>query len=93
MDLPTINLACYHDEMRKEQILNIIGWIGTAMVLAGYGLYTFGIIPDVMVYHYLNLIGSVGVIAISSYRHAWQPVVINSFMALFALVAIIRSLL
>ena len=75
--------------MRKEQILNIIGWIGTAMVLAGYGLYTFGIIPDVMV----NLIGSVGVIAISSYRHAWQPVVINSFMAFFALVAIIRSLL
>jgi hypothetical protein len=60
LDLPTINLACYHDEMRKEQILNIIGWIGTAMVLAGYGLYTFGIIPDVMVYHYLNLIGSVG---------------------------------
>ena len=76
--------------MKNEKLLDIIGWIGTALVLGGYGLYTLGIVPDIMVYHYLNFIGSLGVIAISSYRRAWQPVTINAFMAFFALIAIIR---
>lgn len=79
--------------MKKEQILDILGWVGTALVLGGYGLYTFGIVPDIMVYHYLNFIGSLGVIAISLYRRAWQPAVINICMAFFALVAIIRHFL
>lgn len=60
------------------------------MVLAGYGLFTTGIIPDVMVYHALNLFGSLGVGAISYYRKVWQPFIINATFAVFACVALAR---
>lgn len=77
--------------MKKyDKILDILGWIGTALILTGYGLFTTGIVPDVIVYHILNLLGSIGVAAISYYRKVWQPVVINVTFSIFALVAIIR---
>lgn len=77
--------------MKKyDKVLDILGWIGTALILTGYGLYSTGIVPDVIVYHYLNLLGSVGVAAISYRRKVWQPVVINVTFAVFALIAIVR---
>lgn len=80
--------------MKKyDKLLDILGWVGTALILAGYGLFTTGIVPDVIVYHCLNLLGSVGVAAISYRRKVWQPVVINVTFAVFALIAILRHFL
>ena len=77
--------------MKKyDKLLDILGWVGTTLILLGYGLYSTGVVPDVIVYHWLNLIGSIGVAAISYRRKVWQPVVINVTFALFALIAIIR---
>ena len=77
--------------MKKyDKTLDILGWVGTALILLGYGLYSTGVVPDVIVYHWLNLIGSIGVAAISYRRKVWQPVVINVTFAVFALIAIIR---
>ena len=77
--------------MKKyDKLLDILGWIGTALILIGYGLFTTGIVPDVIVYHCLNLLGSIGVAAISYSRKVWQPVVINVTFAIFALIAIAR---
>ena len=73
-----------------DKLLDILGWVGTALILIGYGLFTTNIVPDVIVYHILNLIGSVGVAAISYHRRVWQPVVINVTFAVFALIAIVR---
>jgi hypothetical protein len=80
--------------MKKyDKLLDILGWVGTAFILTGYGLYSTGIVPDVIVYHILNFIGSIGVATISYHRKVWQPVVINVTFALFALVAILRHFL
>ena len=77
--------------MKKyDKLLDILGWVGTALILIGYGLFTTGIVPNVIVYHFLNLIGSVGVAAISYRRKVWQPVVINITFAIFAIVAITK---
>lgn len=77
--------------MKKyDKLLDILGWVGTALILIGYGLFTTNIVPDVIVYHILNLIGSIGVAAISYHRKVWQPVVINVTFAIFALIAIVR---
>jgi hypothetical protein len=80
--------------MKKyDKLLDVLGWIGTALILIGYGLFTTGIVPDVIVYHCLNLTGSIGVAAISYHRKVWQPVVINVTFSVFALIAIIRHFL
>jgi len=77
--------------MKKyDKLLDILGWIGTALILLGYGLYSTGVVPDVIIYHWLNLIGSIGVAAISYRRKVWQPVVINVTFAIFAFIAILR---
>lgn len=79
--------------MDKSRTLEILGWLGTALVLIGYGLYSTGLIPDIYMYHVMNLIGSVFVATISGYRRVWQPFTINTVMAIFALTAIIRHFL
>lgn len=78
---------------RNSIILDAIGWAGTVLVIGGYGAYAIGLISDAVIYHIFNLFGSLGVLAISTYRRIWQPVVINSCFALFALIAIIRHYL
>ena len=79
--------------MKHARLLDTIGWIGTVLILGGYGLYSLGVISDVMVFHYCNLAGSLGVATISAYRRVWQPFVINICMGLFATIAIIRHFL
>ena len=70
--------------------LEIIAWIGTALILLGYGLFSFGLLPSAIPYHILNLLGSIAVAAISYRRHVWQPFIINACFALFAAIALIR---
>lgn len=79
--------------MNKSRLLDTIGWIGTAFILIGYGLYTTGIVPDVIVYHACNFVGSTGVAMVVWKRKVWQPVVINVTFAIFALIALIRYFL
>lgn len=79
--------------MKHARTLDGIGWVGTALIIGGYGMYATGIVSDVMVYHILNFIGSLCMVALTYYRKLWQPVVINSSFALFALIAIIRNYL
>jgi hypothetical protein len=79
--------------MKKDYLLELLGWIGTALILIGYGLYSLGIVPDIIVYHILNCIGSIGVMLISGYRRVWQPFTINAVMGTFALIAILRHFL
>ncbi len=67
--------------------------ISVAGALLGYGLYATGIIPDIIIYHLLNLFGSIGVAAISYYRKVWQPAIINTCFAVFATIAVIRHFL
>lgn len=77
----------------QSKLIDIAGWIGAALIIIGYGLYATGIIPDIIIYHLLNLFGSIGVAAISYYRKVWQPAIINTCFAVFATIAVIRHFL
>ena len=79
--------------MTREKLIDIIAWIGTACILIGYGLFSTGIVPDVMVYHVLNCLGSIAVATISYRRKVWQPFVINATFAILAFIAIVRRFL
>ncbi|NCU37724.1 hypothetical protein EOL96_01515 [Candidatus Saccharibacteria bacterium] len=70
--------------------LEAVGWVGTALILVGYGAFSTGFIADVGVYHTFNFIGSFGVGILSFYRRVWQPFIINIAFASFAIIALFR---
>jgi len=75
------------------KIAELVGWIGTALVLLGYALLATGVIASDIRYYIPMLIGSLGVAYISYIKRAWQPCVLNAIFALFSAVALIRILL
>lgn len=77
----------------KKTYLEVFGWGGTILILVSYALLASGIIDNDVRYHGLLLIGSIGVAAISYYKKAWQPMVLNLVFIVFALLAIARILL
>lgn len=78
---------------RPTSQLETIAWIGTGLILLGYGLFSIGAFPDPTPYHIMNLFGSIAVALIAHRRRDWQPFVINACFAIFALVAIGRIML
>lgn len=73
-------------------LLELIGWIGTGLILIAYLLVSIKKIqPTSKVYQLLNLFGAVGV-GINSFVHlAWPSVGINLAWMVIAIYALIRS--
>lgn len=68
----------------------LAGWYGTAAIVLAYVLVSFKVIEaDSVIYQLLNLTGALGIIAISIVKKAKQPVVLNAFWALIALIALV----
>ena len=70
--------------------LEVLGWTGTILILVSYALLASGVIGNDIRYHGLLLIGSIGVAAISYYKKAWQPMVLNLVFMILAIIAIMR---
>jgi len=77
----------------NKTYLEVFGWAGTILILLSYAFLASGVIGNDIRYHGLLLIGSIGVAAISYYKKAWQPMVLNLIFVLFALIAISRIIL
>ena len=77
----------------KNKLAETFGWIGSILLLTGYGLLSFGVIDgDSALYHGMFMIGSIG-LAVITYRHrAFQSFMVNIFFGLLALVGFIRAL-
>jgi len=73
-------------------ILEIIGWLGTILILIAYFLVsTKKIEPTSKTYQFLNLFGALGV-GLNSFTHRALPSVgINLAWMLIAIYALIRS--
>lgn len=80
--------------LKRNQTIEIIGWVGSVGILSSYGLLSFGIISgSSLLYHLLILFGSIG-LALITYRHrAFQSFVVNISFAIFAVFALIRLFL
>lgn len=73
--------------------VEVTAWIGTGLILSGYGLFSLGLLPVVEIYHAMNFVGSITVATIAFHRRVWQLFVLNCAFALFATFAIIKELL
>jgi hypothetical protein len=68
---------------------DMIGWYGMLAILGAYGLVSFELVAaDSVIYQGLNFTGALGLIWIAFHKRATQMVVLNTFWALIALLAL-----
>ncbi len=86
--------ACYANKSMKPSLLDqIVGWIGTAILLGGYILLSLGIFDNDWRYHASMFFGSIGLVWIAFRTKVWQVVLLNGVFATVALIALVRLLL
>lgn len=78
----------------KRKISEVIGWYGTIAIVLAYGLVSFQVISSSgIVFQLLNLTGAIGIIIISTIKGVRQSIVLNTFWAVIAVLALIRLVL
>ncbi|MDP2703765.1 MAG: hypothetical protein Q8P01_00870 [bacterium] len=76
-----------------KKFIEIFGWYGTGAIVLAYALVSFSVLqPTDIIYQLLNVTGALGIGAISFYKRAYQPGVLNVIWTLIALVAILKIL-
>jgi hypothetical protein len=76
-----------------EILIHILGWSGSVMVIAAYGLNSYQkLASDSMVFLLLNLVGGVLLIIYSAYFSAFANTFINVVWVVIAVPAIIKKL-
>ena len=72
-------------------MMEVVGWIGGALILAGYFLLTAGKLDAKSpAYQWLNVVGAAGFIANSGWNGAWPSAVLNDIWVGIGTVALIR---
>ena len=72
-------------------LMEVVGWIGGALILAGYFLLTAGKLDARSpAYQWLNVVGAAGFIANSGWNGAWPSAVLNVIWVGIGVVALIR---
>lgn len=71
-----------------------MGWYGVIAILTAYVLISFSIADaESLLYQILNLSGALGIILETYSKRDLQPLVINIFWLLIALIAMLRNLI
>jgi hypothetical protein len=77
----------------KKILTEILGWYGTIAIVGAYALVSFSLIKSSsLLYQLLNITGSLGIVAISLNKKAYQPAVLNIIWAVIAAIAIVSLL-
>ena len=72
-------------------VMEVVGWIGGALILAGYFLLTAGKLDAKSpAYQWLNVVGAAGFIANSGWNGAWPSAVLNVIWVGIGAVALAR---
>ena len=73
----------------RHKTENFIGWIGVVAIVAAYLMVSFKIIePSNIYYQLMNLAGSICIITEATTKKDYQPIVINVFWGIIAIIAI-----
>lgn len=76
-----------------ETLIHILGWTGSVMVIAAYGLNSYQkLASDSMAFLLLNLVGGVLLIIYSAYFSAFANTFINVVWVVIAVPAIFKKL-
>lgn len=60
-----------------EIAVNVIGWVGTALLVGAYALLTTGRLRAGAVFQVMNLFGGLFLMLNTGYYRAWPPTVLN----------------
>ena len=72
-------------------VMEFVGWIGGALILAGYFLLSAGkVTAKSPSYQWLNVVGAAGFIANSGWNGAWPSAVLNVIWVGIGVVALVR---
>ena len=72
-------------------LMEVVGWIGAVMILAGYGLLSAGKLDAKNpTYQWLNVVGALGFIANSSWNGAWPSAALNVIWVGIGMVALVK---
>ena len=64
--------------MTLDLLMEVVGWIGAILILAGYFLLSAGKLDArSRLYQWLNVVGAIGFIANSSWNGAWPSAALN----------------
>ncbi|MFB4274688.1 hypothetical protein ACBJ59_05280 [Nonomuraea sp. MTCD27] len=74
-----------------DLLLAAVGWIGAALLLAGYALVSSSRLSgDGVAYQLVNLTGSLGLMINSAYSAAWPSAGLNLVWAAIGVVALVK---
>ncbi len=75
-----------------EIIIQIVGWIGTFLIVLAYFLVSSKKIESTSkLYQVMNLLGAVGVGVNVFYLHAWSVAALQTAWGIIAIVALVKS--
>ena len=77
--------------MTLSILMEVVGWIGAVLILAGYGLLSAGKLDARSpAYQWLNIVGAAGFIANSSWNGAWPSAALNVVWVGIGVAALLR---
>ncbi len=77
--------------MTLDILMEVVGWVGGTLILAGYFLLTNGKLDAKSpTYQWLNVIGAIGFIANSGWNGAWPSAALNVIWVGIGVVALIK---
>ena len=81
-------------QVRQNRYIEAVGWLGTGLIILAFALISYDFI-DAQSYIYLgmNLVGAMGVVAVSLWKRVYQTVILNIFWIGIAAIAAIKHFL
>lgn len=80
--------------MKKNKIIELVGWYGVVAILVAYALLSFGVITsNSLIYQILNGTGALGIVLDALKDKNYQPAVLNTVWAIIAIIAIFNILI
>ena len=77
--------------MTIDILMEVVGWAGAVLILAGYGLLSAGKLDGKSpIYQWLNVLGALGFIANSAWHSAWPSAILNVIWVGIGLVALVK---
>ena len=73
-------------------IVNVVGWIGMALLISAYGLVTAGRLRGPgLVFQMMNLVGGGSLMVNSAYYSAWPSAALNLVWVVIGVVGLTRA--
>lgn len=75
---------------KVSPLIEVIGWLGTALIVGAYGLLSQGVIETGDLYQCMNLAGAIGVGLVCWVKRTWQPFALELVWGIIALLSLLR---